>query len=152
MPRLPLRRRDWARQIGRRIERPPAHWALLGLVLVSLLLLLFTQGVAEHLTGESGTPPAKGDAVLRLLAAEDRIPAVRRMTEAGRAWHREWVRRTFAPLLTGLRGAERERRLIRLIVATDLLVWKLLRREMGVGRPTAERIVIEMINSTKGAP
>src|SRR4051794_12675085 len=65
MPRLPLRRRDWARQIGRRIERPPAHWALLALVLVSLLLLLFTQGVAEHLTGESGTPPAKGDSVLR---------------------------------------------------------------------------------------
>jgi hypothetical protein len=74
------------------------------------------------------------------------------MTEAGRAWHREWVQRTFAPLLTGLRGAARERRLVRLIVATDLLVWKLLRREMGLGRPTAERVVIEMINSTKGAP
>jgi cellulose synthase/poly-beta-1,6-N-acetylglucosamine synthase-like glycosyltransferase/peptidoglycan/xylan/chitin deacetylase (PgdA/CDA1 family) len=78
MPRLPLRRRDWARQIGRRIERPPAHWALLALVLVSLLLLLFTQGVAEHLTGESGTPPAKGDAVLRpgetfLTAKGDRL-------------------------------------------------------------------------------
>jgi len=94
----------------------------------------------------------QGDAVLRLLAAEDQIPAVRRMTDAGRAWHREWVQRTFAPLLTGLRGAARERRLVRLIVATDLLVWKLLRREIGLGRPMAERIVIEMINSTKGAP
>jgi cellulose synthase/poly-beta-1,6-N-acetylglucosamine synthase-like glycosyltransferase/peptidoglycan/xylan/chitin deacetylase (PgdA/CDA1 family) len=78
MPRLPLRRREWARQIGRRIERPPAHWALLALVLVALLLLLFTQGVAEHLTGESGTPPAKGDSVLRpgetfLTAKGDRL-------------------------------------------------------------------------------
>ena len=94
----------------------------------------------------------QGDAVLRLLAQEDRIPAVREMTDAGRAWHRGWVERTFAPLLAGLKGAARERRLVSLIVATDLLVWKLLRREMGLGRATAERIVIEMVTSTKGAP
>src|SRR5881227_2084468 len=40
-----------------------------------------------------------GDAVLRLLAQEERIPAVREMAEAGRRWHRGWVERTFAPLL-----------------------------------------------------
>jgi AcrR family transcriptional regulator len=94
----------------------------------------------------------QGDAGLRLLAAEDRIPAVREMTDAGRAWHRGWVERTFAPQLAGLRGAARERRLVSLVVATDLLVWKLLRREMGLGRATAERIVIEMVTATKGAP
>jgi AcrR family transcriptional regulator len=94
----------------------------------------------------------QGDAVLRLLAQEDRIPAVREMTDAGRAWHRGWVKRTFAPRLAGLKGAARERRLVSLIVATDLLVWKLLRREMGLRRATAERIVIEMVTSTKGAP
>jgi AcrR family transcriptional regulator len=92
-----------------------------------------------------------GDATLRLLAEEDRITAVRRMTDAGRAWHRDWVGRTFAPLLAGARGAERERRLASLVVATDLLVWKLLRREMGLGRSTAERIVIEMVTAMKGA-
>jgi AcrR family transcriptional regulator len=94
----------------------------------------------------------QGDAVLRLLAQEHRIPAVRAMADSGRAWHRAWVERTFAPLLTGARGAARERRLVALVVATDLLVWKLLRREMELGRATAERIVIEMITSTKGAP
>jgi AcrR family transcriptional regulator len=93
----------------------------------------------------------QGDAVLRLLAEEDRISAVHDMAESGRAWHRAWVERTFAPLLTGVKGAARERRLVALIVATDLLVWKLLRREMGLGRATAERIVIEMITATKGA-
>ena len=92
-----------------------------------------------------------GDAVLRLLAEEDRIPAVREMTDAGRAWHRGWVERTFAPLLANVAGAARERRLVSLIVATDLLVWKLLRRDMGLGRTTAERIVIEMVTATKGA-
>jgi len=95
---------------------------------------------------------ADGDAALRLLAQEGRIPAVREMTDDGRAWHRAWVGRTFAPLLDGLTGAARERRLVQLVVATDLLVWKLLRREMGLGRRTAERIVIEMVSPRKGAP
>jgi AcrR family transcriptional regulator len=92
-----------------------------------------------------------GDAALRLLAEEDRIAAVRRMTDAGRAWHRDWVERTFAPALAGVAGAERERRLASLVVSTDLLVWKLLRREMGLPRPTAERIVLEMVTAMEGA-
>src|SRR5687768_2193869 len=73
---------------------------------------------------------AQGDASLRLLAEEDRIPTIRQLADAGRAWHRDWVERTFAPLLAGSRGAVRERRLVALVVATDILVWKLLRREM----------------------
>jgi AcrR family transcriptional regulator len=93
----------------------------------------------------------QGDAALRLLAEEDRIPAIRRMTDAGRAWHRGWVERTFAPLLAGSRGAARERRVVALVVATDILVWKLLRREMGLGRAEAERVVIDMIAATSGA-
>lgn len=94
---------------------------------------------------------AQGDASLRLLAEEDRIPTIRQLADAGRAWHRAWVERTFAPLLAGSRGAARERRLVTLVVAMDILVWKLLRREMGLDRATAERIVIGMITSTKGA-
>ena len=94
---------------------------------------------------------ARGEASLRILAEEDRIPAIRQMTDAGRAWHRDWVQRTFAPMLKGSRGAAREGRLVALIVATDILVWKILRREMGLDRATAERIVIEMIQSQEGA-
>lgn len=90
---------------------------------------------------------ALADAALRLIAQEDRIAAVREMTDSGRVWHRSWVERTFAPLLDGLTGAKRERRLVALVVATDILVWKLLRREMGLGRDTAERIVVEMITA-----
>jgi AcrR family transcriptional regulator len=93
-----------------------------------------------------------GDAVLRLLAQEERIPAVHEMAEAGRRWHRGWVERTFEPLLRGLPPAAREQRLVALIVATDLLVWKLLRREMGLGRKAAERIVTNMVTASKGAP
>jgi AcrR family transcriptional regulator len=92
-----------------------------------------------------------GDAVLRLYAVEERIPVVHQMLDEGRTFHRGWVERTFAPMLAGLKGAARERRLVSLVVATDLLVWKLLRREMGLSRAQAERVVIEMIEATKGA-
>ena len=85
-----------------------------------------------------------GDAVLRLLAQEERIPAVHEMAEAGRRWHRAWVERTFEP--------PSEERLVSLIVATDLLTWKLLRREMGLGRDAAEQIVADMVTASKGAP
>jgi len=93
-----------------------------------------------------------GDASLRVLAQEDRIAAIHEMTDAGRAYHRAWVARTFAPLLHGQTGAARERRLVALIVATDILVWKLLRREMRLARAAAERIVREMVTATDGAP
>src|SRR5581483_4147085 len=35
-----------------------------------------------------------GDAVVRLMAQEERIPAVREMLDSGRAYHRAWVART----------------------------------------------------------
>jgi AcrR family transcriptional regulator len=93
-----------------------------------------------------------GDAVLRLLAQEERIPAVHQMADAGRRWHREWVERTLGPLVEGVSGAKRERRLVALVVATDLLVWKLLRREMGLDRKGAERVVNDMVMHSIGAP
>jgi AcrR family transcriptional regulator len=92
-----------------------------------------------------------GDAVLRLVAQEERIPAVREMIGSGRAYHHAWVARVFAPLLDELAPAERGRRHVELVVATDLLVWKLLRRDMGLGRSQAERIVAEMVTALKGA-
>jgi AcrR family transcriptional regulator len=93
-----------------------------------------------------------GSAVLRMLAQEERNPAIRQMTDAGRAYHRAWAERTFAPLLRGLRGDTRERRLAAIIVATDLLVWKLLRCDMQLDREDAERIVAEMVQSGRFRP
>jgi len=93
-----------------------------------------------------------GPAVLRMLSQEERIPAVRRMTDAGRAYHREWVATTFAPLLRGVRDELRQRRLIAIAVATDLLAWKLLRLDMGLNREQAERVMGEMIEGLCGSP
>jgi AcrR family transcriptional regulator len=90
---------------------------------------------------------ASGDAALRVLAQEERIPKIREMTDSGRRAHRGWVAHTFSPQLGALKGAARERRLNALIAATDILVWKLVRREIGLPRGTAERTVAEMIDA-----
>jgi AcrR family transcriptional regulator len=90
---------------------------------------------------------AHGAAVLRMLSQEERIPMIHQLTDAGRAYHRAWAAKTFAPLLRRLRGGARERRLSAIVVATDLLVWKLLRHDMQLERPEAERIVVEMVQS-----
>src|SRR3954447_13293950 len=61
-----------------------------------------------------------GDAVLRLLAQEERIPAVHERAEGAGRGPRAWVERTFAARLGAPSPARRERRLVKLVVATDL--------------------------------
>jgi cellulose synthase/poly-beta-1,6-N-acetylglucosamine synthase-like glycosyltransferase/peptidoglycan/xylan/chitin deacetylase (PgdA/CDA1 family) len=42
-------------RLRRRIRRPPGHWTLLGFLLLTLLVLLGVQGLAEHTTERSAT-------------------------------------------------------------------------------------------------
>jgi AcrR family transcriptional regulator len=79
---------------------------------------------------------AIGDLLLRALAQEDRYPALRRATDVGRAGHRNWLSEVFAAQLDGLPPEAARQRLDALVVATDVYVWKLLRRDMR--RPVSE--------------
>jgi len=69
-----------------------------------------------------------GDLVVRLLAQEERHPALHPILERGRREHRSWVAKWFGG---ALKGVERERQITRLVVATDVYTWKLLRRDFG---------------------
>jgi AcrR family transcriptional regulator len=88
-----------------------------------------------------------GDAVLRLLAQEDRVPAMRRLTDRGRELHYEWVDRVFGLQLAARRGAARGRLRAQLIAVTDVYTWKLFRRDLGLGRRETERALLELIAS-----
>src|SRR5512132_1351470 len=55
--RLRRPRSETGRRLARKIERPPAHWFLLGLFVGTLILLLLAEGLTVHTTGASGTPP-----------------------------------------------------------------------------------------------
>ncbi|GIE76661.1 hypothetical protein Aph02nite_26110 [Actinoplanes philippinensis] len=88
----------------------------------------------------------RGDANLRLLAGEDADPHVRRLMDHGRARHRDWVERAFAPALGAHPAEEREALLDLLVVATDVYTWKLLRRDRGLSRRRAESRVEQLVD------
>lgn len=89
-----------------------------------------------------------GDRVtLRLLAQEGRDPLIADMTATGRALHRDWVERVFAPLLERRPGAERKRLLAQLVAVCDVYFWKVLRKDMGLGRREAERAILDAITA-----
>lgn len=81
-----------------------------------------------------------GDVVIARLGDERRIPALKPALEQGRAGHREWVAKAFAPYLR-----DNPELFEMLNVLTDVYVWKLLRRDRGLDRAAAETIVINMI-------
>ena len=72
-----------------------------------------------------------GDAVLRTLALEDKMEAARAITAKGREEHRRWCARVFAPFLPAPDAREYDLRLDAFFAATDIYLWKLLRRDFG---------------------
>jgi len=90
---------------------------------------------------------AVGDLTIRTLAQEQRHEALHTFAERGRALHRAWVETAFSPLLDVLSADERGATLAKLVVVTDLYVWKLLRRDMGFEREQTERYVAEMVSA-----
>ena len=92
-----------------------------------------------------------GDRVLRLLAQEERVAPFRQITDAGRTYHQEWVKRVFAPHLKKCAGARRQRLQGKLVAICDLYVWKVLRRDLGFSREEVESSLIEMVRDVIAA-
>jgi AcrR family transcriptional regulator len=87
-----------------------------------------------------------GDRVIKMLAEEQRIPALKAIVDRGRTLHRNWCARVFAPALSGLRGLERERRLAQFVALCDVYTWKLLRRDARLSRSQTELAMTELLN------
>jgi AcrR family transcriptional regulator len=88
-----------------------------------------------------------GDMVIRVLGQEDRHPALRRLTDLGRASHRGWIAQVFDQWLAPLPGPEARRALDALVVATDLYVWKLVRRDMGRSRAELMALMKRLVSA-----
>ena len=87
-----------------------------------------------------------GDAVIRNLALEDRIPAIGESVRRGRAIHRDFCGRVFSPWLPRRRGPAYDRRLAQFIVACDIYTWKLFRRDHGLDRAETTRAMRELLD------
>jgi AcrR family transcriptional regulator len=78
-----------------------------------------------------------GDAVVRFLALEEKVPSLTPVLEIGRSGHREWVETMFqAPGLTP-----------ELVVATDVYTWKLLRRDQGLSRDETVASILKIVEA-----
>jgi AcrR family transcriptional regulator len=81
---------------------------------------------------------ANGDALMMMLAQERRHPELLGpLADDGRRLHWQWIERVFTP---------RDRQqAAQLIAATDVYVWKLLRRDIGLSRARAKAAMAEMV-------
>ena len=92
---------------------------------------------------------AMGDANVRLLELEGRIDPIDHLLAVARDSHRGWIETTFAPLLPAGR-ASREQLILTLYAATDVTVWKLLRRDLACSRAKTEAIIRNLVEGATG--
>ncbi len=93
---------------------------------------------------------ASGDGNVRLALLDERIPAVKAALDDGRSFHQEFLADVFADRLPRS-AAERRRALAALHAATDVYPWKLLRRDLGLGRRAAQQVITEMVEAIASA-
>ena len=89
---------------------------------------------------------AYGDRVLKMLAEQEHISALRPIVDAGRDEHKRWCAAVFASSLAVRNGLHRQRRLAQLIAVCDVYVWKLLRRDAGLSRRQTELAIVELLS------
>lgn len=86
-----------------------------------------------------------GDEQLHLLAQERRAETMASAVASGRRYHRAWVERVFAPSLRGLPAQQRKRRTAELVAVTDLYIWRIFRRDLGLTRDETEAAVRDLV-------
>jgi AcrR family transcriptional regulator len=91
-----------------------------------------------------------GDRVIRMLAEEHNVNGFADAARLGRANHRLWVETVFAAELRRHRARAREGVLTALLAATDVYVWKLLRRDLGLDRVAAETAMVRLVEGALG--
>lgn len=87
-----------------------------------------------------------GEANVLWAAQIDRVPAMARAAAHARVQHRAWLEQVFADRLPAP-GPAREHALNLHYAATDVYLWKLWRRDLGLPREDAERAMRDLVTS-----
>ncbi|WP_330432149.1 TetR/AcrR family transcriptional regulator [Gordonia sesuvii] len=85
-----------------------------------------------------------GDANVRWAMAADRFPDLNAQLDVARAGHRTWLATVFADSIP-TNPKRREQFLDALHAATDVYVWKLLRRDLGRNRADTEKTMAGLV-------
>lgn len=93
---------------------------------------------------------AMGELGWRGLCEEGQFDFVKKSMDRARSAHRAWVESAFAHRLPRRATAKREQRVLLLFAATDFYVWKLYRRDLGIGREATVERMIDLVEAISG--
>jgi AcrR family transcriptional regulator len=85
-----------------------------------------------------------GTEILHLLTQERRSPVIVEILNDARRFHRDWVARVFAPQLALASEPQRQHELAKLVAATDLYSWKVLRQDMSLDADQTRAAITEI--------
>lgn len=80
-------------------------------------------------------------AVMRTIAAVEQFPVAEKILERGRNYHRQWCALAFSPFLASPGTEAFEAKLTAFITATEIYLWKLLRKDMGKSVEEAKEVL-----------
>lgn len=86
-----------------------------------------------------------GEAGIRTIYLENEVKEAREIGRKGREVHREWCARVFAPFLPDPVHEEYEIRLGAFISATEIYLWKLLRKDLGYSYDETYRVFMMLL-------
>ncbi len=75
-----------------------------------------------------------GEAAIRTINLESELEIARRIGAKGRALHRDWCIRVFAPYLPDELSVDYEVQLTSFIAATEIYLWKLMRKDLKLSK------------------
>lgn len=87
-----------------------------------------------------------GDANVRALALEGRVDAMDHMLKRGRSAHRAWIEHVFGPWLPEHGSPDREALVMALYAATDVMQWKLLRRDFDFSATVTAQVIRRLVD------
>ena len=105
---------------------------------VTVLLTLGLMGAAVALA-------SMRRATLGWKLAPHRVDAMDHMLKRGRSAHRAWIEQVFDPWLPAHGVPDREALVMAFYAATDVMQWKLLRRDFDLTATLAEQIIRRLV-------
>ena len=88
-----------------------------------------------------------GTRILRGLVIEAQDAQMHEIIEIARNYHRDWLRRIFAPFLVDREEQEQAEILVELYVTTDTYTWHLLRSDCHLSREQTEKTMQKMVEA-----
>ena len=92
-----------------------------------------------------------GDANVSVLGLEHRLPALAQVSRTGRDRHRQWIEDVFGEQLPADPRA-RHTVVAAVYAATDVYVWKLLRRDLGNSLAETTRVMERLVRGALAPP